>query len=199
MINLLKVQVEYINLIIQEMKNLQPLSYENASKETQAIFDNLKEKIGSVPNIYATIGNSSKALSGLLSLNETLSQGEFNGKEVEAIALAVAETNACGYCLAAHTAIGKMQGLTEEETVEIRNGEISDTKLKALTDLAKDITDSKGHPDQALVEAFHEAGYNKSALAELIGFVAVNTITNYTNHMAQTDIDFPVAPELETA
>ncbi|WP_425391156.1 carboxymuconolactone decarboxylase family protein [Ekhidna sp.] len=155
--------------------------------------------MGSVPNVYATIGNSSKALKGILDLNSTLSEGEFSRKEVEAIALSVAQVNECNYCLAAHTAVGKMQGLTEDETVEIRTGEIADNKLKALSELAKQMTITRGNPDQEYINNFFSAGYNASALSELIGFIAVNTITNYTNHIAETDIDFPVAPELEHA
>ncbi|RED92796.1 carboxymuconolactone decarboxylase family protein [Marinoscillum furvescens] len=181
------------------MKNLEVLTYENAPQESQQIFDQLKEKLGKVPNVYAAIGNSPKALGGLLGLADTLSKGEFTAKEVEAVALAVAEANTCDYCLAAHTTVGKMQGFSEEETVAIRTGEIADEKLKALSDLAKAITISRGKPEQNVVDAFHAAGYSKAALAELIGLVAVNTITNYANHLADTEIDFPAAPQLAEA
>ena len=92
-----------------------------------------------------------------------------------------------------------MKGLSVDETVEIRNGEIADEKYKALSDLAKAITDKRGYPDQKLFDAFFEAGYNQAALSELIVLVSLNTITNYTNHIAQTEIDFPVAPNLEEA
>jgi AhpD family alkylhydroperoxidase len=181
------------------MKNLEALKREQVRTETQEVFDTLKKKVGFVPNIYATTANSHKALTGLLNLDNTLRGGAFNGKEIEAIALAVAETNNCGYCLAAHTAVGKLQGFSEDETVGIRTGEVEDKKLKALTDLSKAITETRGFPEQQLIDKFFEAGYNKAALAELIGWIAVNTITNYTNHIAGTEIDFPKAPALATA
>lgn len=181
------------------MKNLETLTKDQASPASKEIFENLEKKIGMVPNIYATIGNSAPALKATLALGETLGTGEYSGKEIEAIALAVAQANECGYCLAAHTAIGKSQGLTLEDTVAIRNGEIKDTKLKALTDLTKSITVTRGYPKQNLINGFFEAGYNKAALAELIGHIALNTITNYTNHIAETAIDFPIAPELAEA
>ncbi len=181
------------------MKNLETLTKDQASTASKEIFENLEKKMGMLPNIYATIGNSAPALKATLGLAETLGAGEYSGKEIEAIALAVAQTNNCGYCLAAHTAVGKMQGFTLEDTVAIRNGEIIDAKLKALTDLTKSITETRGYPKQKLIDAFFEAGYNKAALAELIGFIALNTITNYTNHIAETVIDFPIAPELAEA
>lgn len=181
------------------MSNLKTLSKETASAESKEIFDNLEKKLGFVPNVYATIGNSSKALAATLSIGQTLQGGAFSGKETEAIALAVAQANACDYCLAAHTAVGKMQGLTEDQTVEIRNGEITDTKLKALTDLTKAITETRGYPKAGLIENFYNAGYSQAALAELIVLVGLNTITNYTNHIAETAIDFPKAPALQSA
>ena len=100
------------------MKNLEILSREQVAPETQGIFDALKKKVGMVPNLYATIANSHAGLVSLLTLGENLDGGEFNAKEGEAIALAVAETNACTYCLSAHTAIGKMVGFSEEETIK---------------------------------------------------------------------------------
>ena len=183
------------------MKNLEALTREQVAPETQEVFDALKQKVGMVPNLYATVANSHKALTTMLSATETLAGGEFNGKEVEAIALAVGQVNGCGYCLSAHTAIGKMQGFTEDQILDIRRGTITDEKLAALTALASEITISRGRPDQALVDQFFAVGYSKAALSELIGLVALNTFTNYTNNLAGTEIDFPVAqdlPELAT-
>ncbi len=183
------------------MKNLEALSRDQVAPETQEVFDALKTKVGMVPNLYATVANSHKALTTMLSATETLASGEFNGKEVEAIALAVGQINSCGYCLSAHTTLGKLQGFTEEQTLEIRQGTIADKKLSALTALASEITISRGRPDQSIVDKFFAAGYSKAALSELIGLVALNTFTNYTNNVAGTEIDFPVAkdlPELAT-
>lgn len=179
------------------MKNLEVLNRAQVGNETQQVFDELKNKVGMVPNIYATAANSHYALTALLNLGETLKKGEFSDKEVEAVALAVAEENNCKYCLSAHTAVGKMVGFSEEETLKLRSGEIENEKLYTLTTLAREITGKRGYPNQESVEDFFKAGYNKAALAELIGLVALNTFTNYTNHIAGTPIDFPEARVLE--
>lgn len=181
------------------MKNLEALTKEQANEESREIFNQIEKKLGKVPNIYATIGNSSKALAATLNIGETIKQGEFSGKEIEAIALAVAQANSCDYCLAAHTVVGKMQGFSLDDTVAIRSGVIKDAKLKALTDLAKAITETRGYPEPALVESFYDNGYNQAALAELIVLIAANIITNYTNHLAGTEIDFELAPQLAEA
>ncbi|MDX1629083.1 MAG: carboxymuconolactone decarboxylase family protein [Fulvivirga sp.] len=181
------------------MKNLEALSKEQANEISNDIFEQLEEQMDMIPNVYATIGNSGPALKATMALTKILEEGEFSGKEIHAVALAVSQSNGCEYCLAAHTAVAKQLGFSEEETIEIRNGEIEDKKLKALTDLAKAITETRGYPDQHLIDQFFDAGYSKAALAELIALVGLKTITNYTNHIAETEIDFPKAPALEKA
>ena len=97
------------------MKALKALSSEQATVETAAIFDKIKQHIGRVPNLYAAIGNSSNLLEGFLHFGESLKKGVFSSKEQEAIALAVSQVNKCAYCLSAHTAMAKMHGFSEEE------------------------------------------------------------------------------------
>ena len=178
------------------MSHLKVLNREEVNEGTQTVFDTLKKKVGMVPNLYAATANSPKALTALLTLGENLGGGEFSGKEVEAIALAVGEANSCDYCLSAHTAIAKMNGFSEEDTLSLRAASIEDSKLNALTQLAREITITRGRPSSEFIENFFNAGYNEAALAELIGFVAQNTFTNYINHIAETPIDFPLAKNI---
>lgn len=181
------------------MKNLETLTPDQAPALSQEIFGAIKKNIGMLPNLYATIGNSGHALKATLAIGETLASGEFTDKEREVIALAVAQANDCDYCLAAHTAIGQSLGFTLEDTVAIRSGEAADDKLRTLATLSASITETRGFPGQEKIDAFFDAGYSQAALAELIVLVGLNTITNYTNHIAGTTVDFPAAPELATA
>ena len=179
------------------MENLEVLTYEQASPEAKEIFDSIKKKFGKVPNIYATIAHSPVALKAFLQYGDALKSGQFTPKEIEAIALVVGEVNDCAYCLAAHTALGKLNGFSEEETIKLRTVTIEDPKLRALTVLTKEIISTNGYPPEVAVEAFFEAGYNKAALVELIAVVSLNLFTNIFNHVASTKIDFPAAPQLE--
>jgi len=179
------------------MSKLDVLQREQVSQGNQQIFDQIKEQIGMVPNLYAVYAHSEVALQANLQLNQTLSQGEFDQREIEASMLAVSQENGCDYCLGAHTAIAQKAGFSEEETLGLRDGSIADPKLKALTDLARELTATRGRPAPETVERFFEAGYSKGALVELIGLVALNTFNNYTNHLAETPLDFPAAPALE--
>lgn len=178
------------------MNTLQPLTIEQANENSQAIFTNIKSKIGMLPNLYATMGVSDKLLGGFLTFTETLKSGELSGKEYEAIALATSQANGCAYCLSAHTAIGKMNGFTEEETLELRDNSIADSKLNALVTLTSELVNLKGHPSETTVDNFFEEGYNKAAFAEVIAIAALTTITNNVYHNGGFEIDFPKAQNI---
>lgn len=178
------------------MPRINPLTETTTSPEAKEIFVQLKKSLGKVPNIYATMAHSPTTLKGMLAYGVALKKGVFSSKEVEAIGLAVGQENNCNYCLAAHTLMGKGAGWSEEETHSIRLGNPADKKIKALTDLAREIVRSKGLPAQESIDAFLAAGYNQAALVELIAWVAHNIFTNYFNHIAETEVDFPPAKEI---
>ncbi len=179
------------------MKTLKPLQIEEANTNSQEIFNNVKSKIGMLPNLYATMGVSDKLLGGFLTFTETLKSGEFSAKEYEAIALATSQANGCAYCLSAHTTIGKMNGFTEDETLQLRDNTIADPKLNALTTIVQEFVNSKGHPSDEATEKFFAVGFNKAAFAELIAVVALTTITNTVYHNGGFEIDFPKAQNIE--
>lgn len=179
------------------MRLLDQISFDEANENTQELFKSIKSKVGMLPNLYAAMGVSDKLLGGFLAFTETLKAGEFTSKEQEAIALAAAQANGCAYCLSAHTALGKMHGFNEEETLAIRTQTIGNEKLKALATLTIEFIEKRGHPSGEAVQNFLEAGYSKAAFAELIGQVAINTITNYMFHNGSYKIDFPLAKQID--
>jgi len=179
-------------------ENLLPaLSYDEASTETQGIFDNLKKAVGKVPNLYASIGNSSHALGANLAFDDALGKGTFKTVEKEIIKLASSQANNCAYCIAAHTAILKMNKFDDAETLKIRQGTASNQKHAAIAQLAFDITDSAGHPSQGSLDDFFAAGYDSAALSEVIAIVALNIMNNYIHHIGQVAVDFPAPPALD--
>ncbi len=179
------------------MSTLKPLTREQASPAVQPIFDLLKSKVGMVPNLYATIANSTNTLPAYLAFDEALGKGVFTAKERQAIFLVVSQVNGCHYCQSAHTALGKMNGFTEEETIQLRTATIADEKLRALTSLASEITRSHGKPSQKSLDDFTKAGYGNDALVELVAHIGYKTVANYLHNIAHFPIDFPVAKELE--
>lgn len=177
------------------MKSIAVPTREQVSPANQALFDTLKKNIGTVPNLFAVFAQSENALGTYLALSGA--KTSLRAKEKEAVNLIVSQVNGCEYCLAAHTAISKMQGFTDDQILEIRRGEICfDNKLDALVKLAKSIVESKGHADPQLLENFFAAGYNEGSLIDVVIVVGDKTITNYVFALTNVPIDFPAAPAI---
>ncbi len=167
---------------------------ETVSAANQGIFDNLTKGLGFVPNLYAVMAYSETALGKYLAFQSA--KTTLTNKEKEAVNLVVSQVNNCIYCLSAHTLLGKMNGLAEEEILNIRAGHSTDPKLNALVALAKDITESKGKVKQANLNGFYNAGYTNATLVDLIMLVGDKIIMNYLHNLTEVPVDFPLAQPL---
>ena len=181
------------------MARINPVDQASAPAASQPLLDAVQKKMGMVPNLLGTFANAPVALQSYLSLSEILGGGDLSASDRERVALAVGEANSCDYCLAAHTMIGKGAGLSEEETLLARQGSGSDDKSAALARFAVQVTETRGNVSTEQIDAFKSAGWSDAHVLEVIAGVALNTLTNYTNHIAATDVDFPAAPSLQTA
>lgn len=177
------------------MPRLNVVDPATAPTDTKAIFDGPLK--GKHINIFKGMGNSAAALQWYVNASGALGKGALSGKEVEVISLAISEENACDYCLAAHTMLGKGAGLSEAQTVGARRGKIDDdAKLNALATFAKSLHEKKGHVSDDDLAAFKNAGYDDGAIAEVVAAYATITFTNYFNHINDTVVDFPAPPSL---
>jgi uncharacterized peroxidase-related enzyme len=173
-----------------------PASIESAPAASRPLLEGVKKQLGSVPNLFRVVANSPAALEGYLNLNSALTRGSLDGKTRERIALAVAEANDCGYCLSAHTYLGKnLAKLDDAEITANRNGFSNDPKAQAAVRFAVAIVKARGHVSDADIESVRAAGYDDAQIVEIVLHVTLNTLTNYINEVAGTVIDFPlVAP-----
>jgi len=177
------------------MKTFAVPTRDQVSEHNQTISDNLNKAIGIVPNLYATMAYSENALGSYVTFQG--GKTTLRGKEKEAVNLIVSQVNGCIYCLSAHTVLGNMHGLTDDQVIEIRKGGASfDPKLDALVKLAKSITENHGHADNILVDNFFATGYNEGSLIDLIMLIGDKTIMNYLHNLTNVPVDFPLAPEL---
>ena len=179
------------------MSTFKVLTREEVSSKNQGLFDQLKSSVGFVPNLYAAYAHSENALGNYLTL--AASKTSLKAKEKEVINLAVSEVNQCIYCLSAHTAIGKMNGFTEDQILELRAGYASfDSKLDALARISKNLVENRGEADKEVLENFFNNGWTKENLIDTIVMVGDKTISNYVHKTTQVPIDFPVAQPLQS-
>ncbi len=169
---------------------------DEVSPSNQAIFDNLNKGLGFVPNLYAYYAKSETALSDYLTLQNRKSS--LKAKEREVINLVTSQINGCRYCQSAHTALGKMNGFTEEQILELRGGSASfDSKIDALAKFAKSVVINRGHASEEAKENFFLAGYTEVSLIDVVIVIGDKIISNYIHNLTGFAIDFPVATELD--
>lgn len=178
------------------MSRIHQVSPESATGKSKELLNAVHSKLGLVPNMAQAMANSPAVLDGYLSLSGALSKGSLNAKSREQISLTVAEANDCGYCLAAHSTIGKMVGLTAEQILDSRRGTAVDPKSDAILRFARRVVESQGHVSDVDIEQVRAAGLDDGGIAEIVANVALNIFTNYFNHVAETEIDFPKAEPL---
>ncbi len=174
------------------MVRIQPVNAAAATGHAGALLGAVKAKIGVVPNIFATFAQSPKVLEGYLGFSTALSQGRLSPKLREQIALTVAGINSCDYCASAHTALGKVTGLDAEELARNLRGESRDPETQVVLDFVREVVDRHGVVADGELDALRHAGYDDGEVVEIVAHIAVNIFTNYFNHIAGTEIDFPV-------
>lgn len=175
------------------MSRIHQIVPESATGKARELLDAVKGKLGLVPNMTRAMANAPAVLEGYLSLSGALGKGSLSAKDRERIALAVGQANGCEYCLAAHSTIGKMVGLTADQILDSRRGTSVESKSAAIVQLARQVLDKQGRVTDADLADAHVAGLDDAAIAEIVANVALNIFTNYFNHVAETDIDFPKA------
>lgn len=174
------------------MARIQPLNRNDATGAVAATLDGVKAKLGVVPNLFSTFAQAPAVLNGYLALSEALTKGRLTPAQRESLALAIGQANSCQYCLSAHTLLAKGAGLNPTAIRSARDGQSEDPLTDALVKLAVRIVQQRGVLSDADVNEARQAGVDDGLIVEVIGAVALNTLTNYTNHIAATDIDFPV-------
>ncbi|MBC8770251.1 carboxymuconolactone decarboxylase family protein [Arenibacter sp. BSSL-BM3] len=154
--------------------------------------------VGFVPNLYAYYAKNETALGDYLALQNR--KTTLKTKEKEVINLVVSQFNGCNYCLSAHTQIGKMNGFTEDQILEVRTGKASfDSKLDALAKFVLSTVENRGRASEAVKEQFFVAGYTEANLIDVVIVIGDKTISNLIHNLADFEIDFPLAEELQTA
>jgi uncharacterized peroxidase-related enzyme len=152
----------------------------------------VKQKFGMVPNITQLMANSPQVLEGYLGFSGALAGGTLDPQLRERIAIAVATANHCDYCLAAHTAAGKMMGLSREELTAAQQAKSGAEKESIAMRFATKLVRERGWVADEDVNALRQAGFDDGQIIEIIGTTVLNIFTNYFNHVAETEIDFPL-------
>lgn len=181
------------------MSRISTIDPQQVTGKSKQLLDSVQKKLGMTPNLMRAMANSPAALNAYLQFGQALGEGVLSAKTREQIALAVAQANSCEYCLSAHSAVGKMVGLTADQIKDARMGSAVDIKENAIVQLATQLVEKRGWLSDEDLASARAAGVNDAEIAEVIANTAQSIYSNYFNHAAETEIDFPAVEPLEVA
>ena len=179
------------------MSRIPTIDPKQATGKAQELLGGVQAKLGMTPNLMRVMANSPAVLEAYLQFSGLLGHGTLSAQTREQIALAVGQANSCDYCLSAHSAIGKTVGLTAKQIRDARRGTAVDGKSNAILQLATQLVENRGFVSDSDLAAARVAGVADAEIAEVVANTALNLFTNYFNHVAETEVDFPAAEELE--
>ena len=163
----------------------------DTTAERQAILSEIHAAFGATPNMFRAVANSPAALKSMWGAFGALGGGALPARLGEQVAVAIANRNACEYCLAAHTVLGRKAGASAEEMSEAQEGRSDDPKTAAALRFALAVVERRGQVEAGEVEALRAAGFDDGEIVELLAHVALNLFTNYVNVALGVPVDFP--------
>jgi len=163
----------------------------STTADRQALLAQIHGAFGATPNMFRAVANSPAALQSMWGAFGALGGGVIDAKLGEQIAVAVADRNACEYCLAAHTALGRKAGATADEMAAAQGGQSGDPKTAAALRFALQLVEARGQVSPADVQAVRAAGFGDEEIVEILAHVALNLFTNYVNVAFAVPLDFP--------
>lgn len=176
------------------MSRIALLQAAHAPAASQPLLNQIQQAFGATPNMFKVVANSPAALQSMWAAFGALGSGTLPAKLTEQIAVAVADRNACAYCLAAHTALGRKAGATPEEMRAAQQGEAHDARTQAVLRFALKLVDARGQASDQDVQALRQAGLEDGQIVEVLAHVALNLFTNYVNVAFDVPVDFPAVP-----
>lgn len=172
------------------MPRIQPVQPTQAHGKSRKLLEGVQRGLGMVPNLAKTLAHSSAALSAYLNFSQALS-GALTPELREQISLTVAGINGCDYCASAHTLLGRNVGIAEEELAANLSGASTNDNTQAALTFARAVVERRGEVADDDLSQIRAAGFTDAQIVEIVAVVALNLFTNYFNHVADTENDFP--------
>lgn len=172
----------------------------SAPTASQPLLESAQAGYGFIPNLLGTMAEAPAMLEGYMTLAGIFDKSDLSDTERQIIMMTNNRLNGCTYCMAAHTSLSQMAKVPADVIEALRAGTpIADTKLEALRQFAIVINETRGWPSADAVNAFLGAGYAKQTILEVILGTALKVMSNYTNHIAETDVDQAFTANVWTA
>lgn len=172
------------------MTTLKIHNIESAPADAKPLLENSQKAYGMIPGLHGVLAGSPQILQAYQTLHKLFTQSSFNEEELTVVWQAINVEHSCHYCVPAHTGIANMMKVDENITEALRNETpLESSKLEALRTMTLAIVKNRGNVTQADLDAFYAAGYQEKHVLDIILGLSQKTISNYTNHIANTPVD----------
>ena len=174
------------------MQTLRPVDPSTATGQAKDLFTAFEQRLQRIPNMIRLLANSPSILDAYLRFNEAFASTKLTPKLRGLITTVVSELNGCNYTLSVACALGRREGLTDDELMSARLGQSADPKTREALSFVTNVVRERGHISAAEVEKLREAGFDDQEIVEIIALIALNIFRNYFNLVAVTEVDFPL-------
>jgi alkylhydroperoxidase family enzyme len=163
---------------------------ETAPQASKRLLQNLKDTLGMIPNLAASMSESPELLQGFLAIRRILSSGTFTPGEIQVLSLTNAFENGCRYCMALRSAFALKEGVSTETVDALRAGRSpQQPRLEALSDFSRALVKGRGHVGDEGLRQLLAAGYTKAQALEVVLGVAVSILPNFAHHLTLCPLD----------
>ena len=163
---------------------------DSAPEASRSAMRDVQARFGAIPNLAGARATSPVLIQSFIGIFDKVHGGNFTEPQIQTVLLTDAVTNDCGWAVALHTALALQAGVDPVEIESMRAGRSpSDSKLGALSTLARTLIEKRGRVDDQDIEQFLATGFSEGLLLEAITIVAASTITNYTGNVTNPPLD----------
>ena len=157
---------------------------------SQEVLDSVAEKVGFVPNLFATLAQQPGVVEAFVALDTAVSNSSLTAIERQVVQMAASVTNVGRYCVAGHTLFGRKIGVPEPVIKAIRSANsVDDTRLDALQTFVRRLIQARGHVAAEETAEFIQAGFSRKQILEVIMGITLKTFSNYADSTLQIPLD----------
>ncbi len=175
------------------MSRLTAPAPEDLSAETQGVLDGIRKQFGFAPGMFNMLAANPAVLEIVMSLQRSIGR-LLDANTRHTIALAVSQSNGCGYCQALHTYVSSELGGMSTDDIELaRTGSSTDPRRAAVARFVQRVVETRGQVSDADIAGVRGAGYSDAEILAIVTIAVVFLLTNYLNNVNQTVVDVPAA------
>jgi uncharacterized peroxidase-related enzyme len=178
------------------MARISPVQTDTDDPAKRAAIQKVKDAWGESWNVTSTIANNPKIIDGFLALWQAVEESGLGRTDREIICTEMARANGCHYCIPAHRHVARHSGVDTEMVERIASGEDlpGDGREATMLNLTRRLRETRGSLSDAELADFQAKGVSPSEMIAVIAEIAHCTITNFTNRLADTDLDPVLEP-----